>query len=445
MGEAAPIIVVGGGWSGLACAVELTRLGHRVELLESARQLGGRARRVAFGPRNVDNGQHILLGAYHQTLHLLNSIGLEFTTVLARLPLDLYLQGQPPDFFRLTVPPLPAPLHLTIGLLTAQGVSLRDRFKALGFGYRLWRGRLALEEDIAVLDLLRQQNQSPALIRYLWEPLCLAALNTPITVASAQVFLQVLHAAFCESQLDSHLLLPKTNLSEVLPDQARYYIETHGGQVSLAQRVDSLVIKNRSVEAVNCAATARLAQHVVLALPPHGLIPLISSTPELHDIMSLLAGFSYEPICTVYVQYPDSISTDYPLQGFIGTTMQWIIDRQITSNPGLMAVVISGPGIHQPWDHDHLAKHIVSELKQAFPHWPAPEETLVICEKRATFSCRVAINAIRPDNATPIRGLWLAGDFTRTGYPATLESAVHSGIRCAQLIRETILTQAYYS
>lgn len=435
------VIIVGGGWAGLSCAVELTRHGRHVTLLESARQLGGRARRVAFGEYAVDNGQHILLGAYTHTLELLQTVGVNLATHVMRTPLQLHLQDQQRPAFLLTTPNLPAPFHLLIALLRAQGLSLNDRWMAIRFGHRLCNNKSILEQDITVSELLQIEKQNTRLIQYLWEPLCLAALNTPIDQASAEVFLEVLRSAFCKSRRNTDLLLPKTDLSALLPDHACEYIERHGGRVELGQRVDELLLHQRQIHGVRCADSPRRASHVVLTIPPYAVLPLLKPIPALQDITYNLANFTYEPICTIYVKYPEDVSTDFPMQGFTGGLSHWIIDRRISGLPGLMAVVISGPGPHTKLSQTELARQISAELTLAFPHWPAPDDMFVICEKRATFSCQRNINAIRPAHRTPVKGLWLAGDYTNTGYPATIEGAVQSGLHCArQIVADSRLT-----
>jgi squalene-associated FAD-dependent desaturase len=435
MTETNTILIVGGGWAGLSCAVELTRLGHPVQLFESARQLGGRARRVTLANHSVDNGQHLLLGAYHHTLDLLTFLGVPDTTFL-RQPLHLSLRDRRNKHIEMKSADWPAPFNLLLGLLMAKGFSLTDRLRAIRFGARLWRNKVMPERDISVTDLLQQEHQTATLIQQLWEPLCLASLNTPIALASAQVFIRVVGDAFCQAQHDSDLLLPQVDLSTLLPDRAAEYIVQHGGRVHLSQRVDELQIEKRQVTGLSIQDKRHTADHVVLALPPHACQPLIKPFPALQTLAYALSGFSYEPICTVYIQYPVSVSTDQPMQGFIGTTAQWVIDRHITGHPGLMAVVISSRGPHLDMEHTQLADHICAELKHAFPHWPQPDDVQILCEKRATFSCRVDIQRIRPENTTAIRHLWLAGDHTNTGYPATIEGAVQSGLRCAQRIHE---------
>lgn len=435
MAEAKHILIVGGGWAGLSCAVELTRLGHAVQVFESARQLGGRARRVVMASTTVDNGQHLLLGAYHHTLRLLAFLGVPESSFL-RQPLTLSLHDRRNQLVELKTGDWPAPLHLLFGLLRAKGFSLMERWRALQLGTRLWRNKIILERDISVADLLQQEKQTESLIQCLWEPLCLASLNTPIAIASAQVFVRVLTDAFCQQQQDADILLPRVDLSALLPDRAVEYIEQHGGRIHLNHRVDQLLIEKTHIVGIRCHDINHAADHVVLALPPHACLPLIKPVIVLQNLNFHLNGFSYEPICTVYIQYPTTVSTDQPMEGLLDTTAQWVIDRRITGQHGLMAVVISGPGSHLQLDHSQIANLICAELRHAFPHWPQPDDVQVICEKRATFSCRVDINRIRPDNNTAIPNLWLAGDYTNTGYPATIEGAVQSGLRCAQYIHE---------
>lgn len=432
------IIIVGGGWAALSCAVELSLVGHHVTVLESARQLGGRARRVAFGDQAVDNGQHVLIGAYRQTFSLLKRLNISFNEVLQRNRLDLHLQYCTGKAFNLHAPNLLVPLNLLFGLLFAKGFTLHDRWRAISFGLRLFTCNLLLDEDISVAKLLKRHRQTENNINALWEPICLASLNTPIDEASAKVFIRVLHDTFCRTIKDADLIIPKTDLSTLLPDPATDFIEQHGGNVHLGQRVTELLVEQRHVVGVKTEDKTYLADHIVLAVPPHACIPLIKTHPALHDVAYSLSAFSYNPIVTVYLRYATGVHPDRPVQALLGTTAQWVIDRQITGQPGLLAVVISGPGKHTGMENDELAEHIQAELGQCFPHWPRAEDVMIIREKRATFNCRVNIDSLRPGNKTAIRGMWLCGDYTATGYPATIESAVLSGKSCADLIQHSM-------
>jgi len=428
------IAIIGGGWSGLACAVELSQTGHHVTLLESAKQLGGRARRVAFGDQAVDNGQHILIGAYRNTLDLFKRLNLPFDDLLQRAKLDLHLQDCHGKEFNLRSASLIAPLNLLFGLLTSGGFTLRDKWHALRFGLRLFTYSLPIEDDISVAELLHRQGQTHNNIIALWEPICLASLNTPIEEASARIFVRVLYDAFCRDIRDSDLIVPKSDLGALLPDPAADFVEVHGGNVHLSQRVTELVIEQRHIVAVKTEDRTLNVNHLVIALPPYACIPLIKSHPALHEIAYNLSAFTYNPIVTVYLRYKTSVRPDRPMQALLGTTSQWVIDRSICGQPGLLAVVISGPGKHMQMENDELAKHVQDELHKCFPHWPRAEDIKIIREKRATFSSRVNIDSLRPMNKTPIQGLWLCGDYTATGYPATIESAVISGKVTAELI-----------
>ena len=436
MTELQPVIVVGGGWAGLACAVELVRLGHPVTVLEAARQLGGRARRVAFNSQTVDNGQHVLLGAYHQTLNLLQQLNVPIGEAIQREQLTLSLQDAHGKVWQLHLPHLLTPLNVLFGLLRAKGFGLRDRWQALRFGLRLFTNSFRFDEDVSVASFLAQQGQTRSMITALWEPLCLASLNTPMEEASARVFVQVLHDSFCKSHRDADLIIPRYDLGALLPDPAFEFIERQGGFVHLSQRVTALTIQGRHIEGVECEDNKYHATQVVLAIPPRACQALIKDHPALHDIAYNLSGFDYHPICTVYLQYPSSVRLDQPMQGLLGSTAHWLIDRRLCNQPGIIAAVISGPGAHMQLDNEALAAQIQGELQHYFPHWPAPEDVLIIREKRATFSCRSGIATIRPDNQSPIAGLWFAGDYTNTGYPATLESAVISGLGTAQRIHQ---------
>jgi len=432
--SAARVVVVGGGWAGLSAAAMLARSGLRVTLCESARQLGGRARRVLFGRHGVDNGQHLMIGAYRATLELLATLGVDEARALRRRPLRLDMHEAGGGRVRLSAPALPAPLHLIAALLGARGLGPRARWRAAAMcGHLALRG-FRLEADTSVAALLERYRQPPALVRALWEPLCLAALNTPIGQASARVFLRVLGDTFTGTRHGSDLLFTATDLGALLPDPALEFIEAHGGSVHLGQRVTALQIEAGVLRGVVAGGVPLAADHVVLAVAPHSARALLAPHPELKGLEADLRRFTYEPICTVYLQYPESVALPVPMMGMLGTTGQWAFDRGLSNQPGLIAVVISSRGPHMALDNAQLVARIEAELANLFPRWPAAVETLVIREKRATFSCEVDIDAWRPPNAMPVQGGWLAGDYTDTAYPATLEGAVRSGLQCARQI-----------
>ena len=213
-------IVIGGGWAGLAAAIELSRNQHPVQVLESAKQLGGRARRVAFDKDTLDNGQHLLIGGYKETLRLLTTIGLDPELILQRHILDWLVFTPNNKKIRVQAYTAPAPFHLLLGLMTAQGLKWRDKYRAMLLGHKLWKGSSLSEQDISVSNWLQQHRQPQRLIDAFWEPLCLATLNTPLDEASAKCFVRVLSDAFLESAAASNYLIPRQDLSGTFVDPA---------------------------------------------------------------------------------------------------------------------------------------------------------------------------------------------------------------------------------
>jgi squalene-associated FAD-dependent desaturase len=261
-----------------------------------------------------------------------------------------------------------------------------------------------------------------------------AALNTPPEQASARNFIHTLRDSFAGDADHTDLLFSRQSLGRLFARPAMEYIEQHGGHVKLSQRIDTLQINGNSMFGLQHADGEIHSKQVILATPHQRTHDLLAPHQVLYDISDALARITSQPICTVYLQYPAQTRLAAAMQGLIGTVSQWVFDRRLCDQPGLMAVVISAEGPHMKLDNTSLAELVSDELAHQYPHWPAPEHSLVIREKRATFACRTGIDALRPANRTPVRGLWLAGDYTNTGYPATLEGALRSGVQCASEI-----------
>jgi len=430
------VVIIGGGWAGLAAAVALSQQASiKVNLYESARQLGGRARRVPFNKLRVDNGQHLLIGAYHDTFQLLEFLGVDLNDKFLRQTLDLNiispLQRQT---VKLKAIRLPAPLHLMFALLTCRGFSLIERLRAMQFGARLFMHGFKFKTDISVAELMHRYKQPARLVEKFWEPLCIAIMNTPIAQASAHIFLRVLHDCFRNHNSDSDLLYPRDDLGSLLPDPATEFIEKQNNTINLGQRVTRLEIDKDKLYGILIDEQMVDADHVIIATAPHACHKLIATHPSLQALSQQLDQYHYQPICTIYLQYPAETTTGHHMLGMLGGHAQWLFDRAIYNQPGLMAVVISSDGPHMQLDNEQLIAQIKKEIALLYPDWPEASDAMVIREKRATFHCSSDINHSRPQNKTPVEGLWLAGDYTDTGYPATLEGAVRSGLQCAQQI-----------
>lgn len=416
------VAVVGAGWAGLAAAVTLAERGVRVTVFEASRSLGGRARRVSIDGVDLDNGQHVLIGAYRETLRIMRLVGADPDALLLRLPLELRFA----DGFHLRAPRLPYPLNLLVALLGVKGLDLAQRLSALRFMATLRVRDFRIEPDRSVAQLLDEHRQAGALRTHVWGPLCVSALNTPLDSAAARVFANVLRDGLTVRRDASDLLIARTNLGRVFPEPAARYVEAHGGTIRLGEPVRRLARVHGGFR-INDAHTFSSA---IIACGPQHAGQLLIQLPELADALTRVSALCYEPIVTCYLQYPESVSLPAPMLGFNGGILQWVFDRGRLDGPkGLLAAVISASGAHDELAKEVLVSRIEAELGAALGTLPVLRWSQVITEKRATFSCRPGIE--RPGGATPVPGLMLAGDYVASEYPGTLEAAVRGGVAAA--------------
>jgi len=394
------VAVVGPGYAGMAAAVHLATHGARPIVFESGPVPGGRARRVTSQGTELDNGQHILIGAYTGLFAMMRAVGVEDGALL-RLPLEIrYANG-----FRLRRLALPEPLGLGAGLLLARGIPLGERIGAARFVAALKNSGFHLRDDMPVSEFLRQKKQDGRIGHYLWLPLCVSALNTPPELASANRFLAVLRDTLGGEPEASDLLLPRVDLSRLFPEPAAAFVRAHGGEVRLQSPVKDLGALRQSFD------------HVIVAVGPHQLKTLLDEAPE----------YSYQPIYTCYLQYGEAVRLPFPMIGLADGLVQWVFDRgRLLGERGRLACVISAQGDHQQMTLDELAERCHRELARAMPEIGVPLWSRVIAEKRATITASPGAKPL-PD----IPGVALAGDYTDAEYPPTLEAAVRSGVRAA--------------
>ena len=431
-----PVVIVGGGWSGLATACYLASQNIPVTLIESAKQLGGRARKSTSRTQLLDNGQHLMIGAYQEMLSLLTLIGVKEEDVFVRTNQFLkLLNGKHlQTIIDLKLPSLPAPLNLLVGMLMSKGLSFKEKIQTLVHFNKLLKNDLTLQTDTTVSDWLNQADL-PAPFVLLLDALCLAAMNTPIQQASALNFLNILRQTFNGPNGSTDLLIPAVNLGNVFPTPARLYLGSKQANILQPSRLTHLqegggYIKQLMTETQNIEASA-----VVLATPAHISTQFLKPFESCNELCYNLDQLQYEPITTVYLRYDANCRIPENMIGMMNSTSQWVFDRRLCDQPGMIAVVISSKGPHMDLDNKDLSLAIRNELAVLYPDWPKPNASWVIREKRATFSCTPDSNRHRPDCRTPINNLFLAGDYLVNNneyLPATLETTIRNAKACAE-------------
>ncbi|HEV8519552.1 MAG TPA: hydroxysqualene dehydroxylase HpnE [Burkholderiales bacterium] len=431
------VAIIGGGYAGMAAAVELAAGGIKVTVFEAAKLLGGRARRLDFRDTALDNGLHILIGAYRETLRLMQLVNPNFNSALLRLPLEWNIHRE----FHFTAARLPAPLHLLIGLLRARGIDWRERFAVMRFVHALRKSDFLTTQDISVELLLKQHEQSEKLCSLLWRPLCVAALNTPSAIASARIFVNVLRESFDSTRDASDVLLARVDLSALFPEPAARFVKSSGGKVLTGRRAIA-IDAHESGFTIEAGGQRDSFSHVICALPPHQVNAFLIGITALSETASEIDQLRYQPIHSVWLQYPESIVLPSPMLGFSDGPIHWAFDREkLCGQRGLIGCVISASGAHQDLAHHKFGLIVHQELKRRLGELPDPSWQRVIAEKRATISCTPGVQ--RPPQVTPLKNFYLAGDYTASDYPATLESAVRSGIICARhILQQTITIEA---
>jgi len=434
------IAIVGGGWAGLAAAVELCQHGHDVSVYESSPQLGGRARSMEWHGMTLDNGQHLMIGAYQQMLSLLSTMQIDIKSLFKRLPHHMLMLDSRTGktVLELKLPTFPAPLHLLFGVLRVPQLSLLEKVRVLLRFNKLLNS--PIQKDINVSDWLASAKLPNNYTQHLLEPVCLAALTTHPAQASARAFQSVLLQTFNAPAEHTDLLIPTQDLGQTFPAQAREFIEQHGGKVFTRSKVQSLQYESSELCAINVNDEQIAFDHVILATPPAATEKLLFGRTEFIEICESIQQLQYEPVATLYLQFAQSVSLPTPMIGLLNGLSEWVFERSTSGHTNVLAVVISAQGEHMKMPQAELVQRVHKELKRSIVELPDLIDSKLIIEKRATVQCSPGVDKLRPGIQTNLSNLKLCGDYVyieennRPGLPSTLEGALRSGVKCAQTI-----------
>jgi hydroxysqualene dehydroxylase len=444
--ESRDVVIIGGGFAGLSAGVALTEQGFRVALLESKPALGGRAYSFEDSESGdlIDNGQHVLMGCYHQTLDFLCKIGTRGRLIIHRnLEIEMLDGAGCPAHLRTA--PLPGPFHMTAGLMRYKHLTMAQRLNAVRAGMRLMymrrfaRTRLKRMTVAEFMDLTIQGAQAR---RTFWYPLAIATLNEQPELASAGLLAEVMKRAFFSRRDDSAFLYSTVGLSELYCTPAREFIETRGGSVANRAIAESLEMSGNMISAARLRDGTNLrGANFIVAVPPVQLPRLLPEAIAEDGLLAQIDSLKSSPIICVHV-WLDREVTRSAFVGFVGTTTQWLFNKRRifaqygARHPGYLSFVISGARDLAELPNDDLVKIVMKDLGAMIPAAGEAHmiKALVLKEKHATFAPDPASDAIRPPVRTAIPNLFLAGDWIQTGLPATIESAVISGHAAAAAI-----------
>lgn len=434
-------IILGGGVAGISAAVRLADAGLKPVLIESRPVLGGRVRsfRHAETGDEIDNGQHLLMGCYHDTLRLLERLGTRNSLEL-QPALSVEFRDLKGNRSVLTAPTgIPAPLDVLIAML---------RFRSLSFSERLGLIRLGISAklkeprpDETVGHYLERLGQSPQARTWLWDPIILATLNTPAEEASAKLFSQIMRLAFLGTGQDSRLGIPRSGLSDLFGIPAERYITEKGGEVITGEPVRYIEREGQQFHVTTKNGTIFTTDRLLAALPWRGfqmlVRPLISKGPDTTP-----QEIAHNPIISIYLWFDQDLRTIPEFAAMVGGTVEWVFNRrkilpeQNALYPGLLCCVTSAADATVHQESTALINTAEQELRKAFPELGSARllTAQVIKEKQATFAATPDTEKLRLPESGILPGLFLAGDWTKTDLPGTIEGAVRSGFRAAEAI-----------
>jgi zeta-carotene desaturase len=441
-------IIIGGGLSGLSAAVELALNNRKVLLLEQHPSCGGRAisYRDSVMHCNVDNGQHLLMGCYHSTRRYLRLIGSEnLVSLQPSLSIQYIHKNQTRAVFQ--CPDIPPPLHLLFGILQFSPIPWRDRLKTLRIAFAILHATEQKEQSLetkTVDEWLIALGQSSLTRQYLWDIITIGALNNHPKNVSALMLFRILRAAFLGERENASLLIPKADLTELFISPAIRFIKARGGEVKKNCRVSKIFFKRDKAISVQTNEKKKLSASSFICS-----VPWYEAGKLIPDVFQHRDGtlFRSSPIISFHIWFDRQV-TDLEFAALIDTRIQWFFNKSMSEqiNKSLsnknttqyLTLVMSDSEEFIEKDKQELLRIAIEDLSNVLPDVKQAKvvHSKIIKEKRATFSPVTGLEEVRPHCQTLYQNLFLAGDWTSTGYPATIESAIMSGQRAAKSVLE---------
>lgn len=467
------IAIIGAGIAGIAASVELIKQGYKVTLIDANSKIGGRlfSQTDSITGEEIDNGQHVMIGAYKHFFNLIMEIGtLELLWVQPRFKI-IYLF---PNDKQLTLKELGGfnfgkkafeafkndlnsnlvsnsinsfkrflgQLGLLIGFLEMQGISLKSKLSLLKMLNEVKSSNFRCD-GLTCSELLNKYKQNSDILQIFWEPLIYATLNAKPENADASLLINVLREGFFADSISRKMIIPKVGLSQLL-EPFKNWFEMHSGDLRTSSYVQKLNKSGDSIQSVMINGQNQIEADVfILALPPESLQRLAFNS-SLGEQFNYLKSLSYSPIVSVYLWYDRDIA-DFEFAAMIGSHTQWLFNKRrnyITateSNPNYppccLSLVISAANQVMNMSESDILELCQSEINNYLPNFKSAKliHSKVIKYARATLLITPQIEAMRPGNDTLFRNMFIAGDWTKTGLPATIEGAVRSGHEAASL------------
>ncbi|MCS7063320.1 MAG: hydroxysqualene dehydroxylase HpnE [Methylacidiphilales bacterium] len=435
------VLIIGAGWAGQAAALTLARQGHTVTLLEARKFMGGRAHSFKELTINetIDNGQHILMGCYRHTLKFLDELNVR-KHLYEQEALELHFFTHE-GYAHFSAKPGYTPFPLLAALFKFPLLNWYDRLCILRLCIKLSL-RLLPDIQLNAREWLQNENQTAQAIKILWEPLCLAAINLPLETAAASLFAEVIHRTLCSSSLDARIILSRVGLTELIENPVKNFLRYCNGEVIQGQPAQSFEFEDRRIRSVRYGTDKEWkGDAIISAIPWHSLKKLIPQESDLFQICSIFSGSS---ILTWQLWFDAEIFPQ-PFVGLIDSPIHWIFNKNAFSlhpskNGFPYIFVISGVESIEGWTSERLEKLALDECHRFFP---ASRHIKILHRyfyksQDATFVASPSVEPYRPGVRTEWQNLVLAGDWTDTGLPATIEGAVQSGYRAAAFVDDVL-------